>query len=71
MNPSVFDRLGATLTSELLALLDEAFPHRCPNPQDSVAEMWMKAGERRAVEILMAKFAEAQESGDILNSNHQ
>lgn len=45
----------------LLRDLDEQFPHRCPEPTDSAAEMWMKAGERRLVDFLWAKFKAFQE----------
>lgn len=46
---------------EFLKDLDAQFPHRCPDPNDSEAEMWMKAGERRLVDFLWAKFKDFQE----------
>lgn len=42
--------LGCT---DLVDILDELYPERCPDPDDSPAEMWMKAGERRLVNKLI------------------
>lgn len=49
----------------LLSALDRLFPQRCPDPKDPEREIWMKAGERRVVEFLMAVSRSQQE--DILN----
>jgi hypothetical protein len=38
------------------------YPHRCPDPKDPEREIWMKAGERRVVDVLRSKFNEAQEN---------
>lgn len=55
-------RIGALITEEFLATLDQMYPHRCPDPQDTEREIWMKAGERRLVDVLHAKYEEANES---------
>lgn len=38
----------------LIEALDEIFPDRAPNPNDHDREIWMKAGEVRAVTFLKA-----------------
>jgi hypothetical protein len=43
------------ISQDLLKALSERFPDRCPNPADSEREVWMKAGERRVVEFLLAQ----------------
>jgi hypothetical protein len=40
----------------LMQWLETLFPDKCPNPKDSEREIWMKAGERRAVEIMLSKL---------------
>lgn len=40
------------ITPELLKYLDEAFPERSPDPDWSDREIWLRAGERRAVRHL-------------------
>lgn len=54
-------RLGVLLSGELLDTLESLYPARPPDPKDTEREIWMKAGERRLVEVLRAKFEEAQE----------
>lgn len=61
MNNNNFLRIGSLFTDELIKLIDQSVPHRCPDPKDSIPEMWMKAGERRLVDVLIAKFNEANE----------
>jgi hypothetical protein len=34
---------------ELLQKLNQLYPDRCPDPNDSEREVWMKAGERRVI----------------------
>lgn len=63
---SPFDRLGHLLSKDLLDLLEECYPHRCPSPSDPDREIWMKSGERRLVDVLKAKFESAQQEGNIL-----
>lgn len=41
---------------ELIEDLDKEYPERSPNPKDSEREIWMKAGERRLVNILIARL---------------
>lgn len=36
-----------------IEFMDRRFPERCPNPSDTEREIWMKAGERRAVVHLL------------------
>jgi hypothetical protein len=59
---SPFDRLGLLLTSEQISLLDQCYPHRCPDPTQSEREIWMRAGERRLVDVLKAKFEVAHDN---------
>ena len=54
-------RVGHLLSPELLEALHEMVPPRCPDPRDPEREVWMKAGERRLVEVLQAKYEEATE----------
>lgn len=55
------NRVGHLLTPELLDALDKLYPARGPDPRDSDREIWMKAGERRVIEVLRAKYQEATE----------
>jgi len=48
-------------TDALILWLDTLYPDKCPNPKDSEREVWMKAGERRVVNTLIAKI---QHTGD-------
>lgn len=56
-------RIGLLLSRGLLDALESLYPARPPDPKDSEREIWMKAGERRAVEVLKAKYQEAEEEG--------
>ena len=55
-------QIGYLLSEETLQALDRMVPPRPPSPSDSEREIWMKAGERRLVEVLWAKFNEASEN---------
>lgn len=55
-------KVGHLLSRELLEELDKMYPQRCPDPKDPEREVWMKAGERRAIDVLWAKFNEANEN---------
>lgn len=44
----------------LVKALNQRFPHRCPNPNDSEREIWMKAGERRLVDFLLMQQAKQE-----------
>jgi hypothetical protein len=48
-------------TNELIKWLDVMYPDRCPNPEDSEREVWMKAGERRVVNTLIAKLTATED----------
>lgn len=56
-----YQKIGYLMSEEFIQTLDQCWPPRPPNPNDSEREIWMKAGERRLVEILQAKFNEANE----------
>lgn len=56
-------QIGFLMSEEFLQELHRLYPARPPNPQDSDREIWMKTGERRLVEVLQAKFNQAQEEG--------
>lgn len=56
-------RIGALLSRELLEALDKLYPARPPDPKDSDREIWLKAGERRLLDVLWAKLEEAEEEG--------
>jgi hypothetical protein len=55
--------VGSLVSKELLEALDKLYPPRPPDPKDPEREIWMKAGERRLVEVLRAKLEEAEEEG--------
>lgn len=55
-HPSPSERAGALTPKELLEVLHQLFPEQCPNPADTDREIWMKAGERRAVTKMQAWF---------------
>jgi hypothetical protein len=55
------ERIGSLLTAELLQLLDELHPLCLPDPKDSLAELWIKVGERRLIETLHSKYAEVND----------
>lgn len=55
--------IGLFLSRDLLDALESLYPARPPDPKDSEREIWMKAGERRAVEVLKAKYQEAEDEG--------
>ena len=44
---------------DLLAQLEVTFPEKCPDPNDSEREIWMKAGARRLVNSLKLRLGEA------------
>lgn len=59
MSPA--ERLGHLLSKELLEALEALYPAKAPDPKDSDREIWLKAGERRLVEVLWAKLRQAEE----------
>jgi len=46
---------------DLIQELDSDFPERSPEPNDTEREVWMKAGERRLVRMLLAKVRQMEE----------
>jgi hypothetical protein len=50
-----------TLSADLIRELNESYPERSPDPRDSEREVWMKAGERRAVRHLLARLERADD----------
>ena len=53
------------LSKDLIEMLDQKYPDRCPNPKDTDREIWMKAGERRLVnELLISLKREDPKKGD-------
>lgn len=54
--------IGYLISPELLAVLEELYPPRPPSLKDSDREIWFKAGQHSVVEVLRAKFEEANES---------
>jgi len=45
-----------SVSEPLLAYINQKFPERCPDPQDSDREIWMKSGERRVFRHLEAVY---------------
>ena len=49
-------RLTSRVPKDLLDELDERFPDQCPSIQDSEREIWMKAGRRDVIRMLIKQF---------------
>ena len=47
-------------TDALIHWLNTLYPEKCPNPDDTEREVWMKAGERRVVNTLIAKIKHSE-----------
>jgi hypothetical protein len=56
------NKVGVLLSLELLQAIEELFPLRPPQLTDSDREIWFKAGQYRVVEVLRAKFEEANDN---------
>lgn len=54
-------KIGYLMSEDFLKTLDAMYPPRPPDPKETEREIWMKAGERRLVEVLQSKFNEAHE----------
>lgn len=52
--PSDFPRIS----KDFIEALDALYPERCPEPQWSDREIWMRVGERRVVRALQRIFDE-------------
>ncbi len=50
---------------DLIYKLAELYPEKCPNPEDDEREIWMKAGERRLVRLLLHKLKREEESKSV------
>ena len=46
---------------EFIEWLDNLYPERCPDINDSEREIWMKAGERRLVRSLISKLKSTEQ----------
>lgn len=44
---------------DLISQLDDLYPDKCPDPNESEREIWMKAGARRLVTSLKLRLGEA------------
>lgn len=49
------------LSYDLIQALDKDFPERCPDPALPEREIWMQAGERRLVRMLLARLKQMEE----------
>jgi hypothetical protein len=47
---------------DLISTLDSLYPESSPNPEDSERELWMKAGERRLVRVLVSKAKQIEDN---------
>ena len=54
-------KIGYLMSEDFLKALNGMYPARPPDPRDTEREIWMKAGERRLVEVLQSKFNDAHE----------
>ncbi len=48
------------IPKELLDALDQRFPERCPEPEWSEREIWMRVGERRVLRLLRRVYEQQQ-----------
>lgn len=54
--------MKANIPQELVDELNEAYPHRCPDPEDSERQIWMYAGTRQLIDRLTIFAQRQQES---------
>lgn len=47
---------------DLVEELDKNYPEQSPNPSDTERELWMKAGERRLVRVLVQKAKQIKDN---------
>ena len=50
------------LTPELLGFLDRTFPERCPDTNETPAEIFFKSGQRSVVRYLIRIYEEQNEN---------
>lgn len=48
---------------DLIDDLNEAYPEKAPDPEDSEREIWMKAGERRLINRLLVIKQREEDEG--------
>lgn len=58
---SLKSHIGFLVTEELLELLDNIFPEACPPLGTPMDEVWFRSGERNVVNVLRARYEEAQQ----------
>lgn len=46
------------ISQDLMEFMEDLYPERCPDPQWSDREIWMRVGERRVVRALKRIFDE-------------
>lgn len=47
---------------DLLEALEKRFPDRCPDPQWTDREIWMRVGEQRVIRFLRSVFNQQNEN---------
>lgn len=52
------------ISAQLLDELEELYPNRCADPNDSNREIWMKAGEQRILAFLRDQYELASKIED-------
>ena len=56
------------IPKDLLDALELRFPERCPEPEWSEREIWMRVGERRVIRLLRRVYEQQQEN--VLENTH-
>ena len=56
------------IPKDLLDALEHRFPERCPEPEWSDREIWMRVGERRVIRLLRRAYEQQQEN--VLENTH-
>lgn len=54
------DDLFPPIDEALLKKLDEVYPEKCPDPDDSDRAIWLAVGARQVVRMLWAVYLEQQ-----------
>lgn len=66
--PDQYLQTTPSLSTELITQLDKQFPHKCPDPTMSDREIWMYAGSRALIDLLLARLKIEDEEDNILNT---
>ena len=53
---------------DLIAALDNYYPEKSPDPQQSDREIWMAVGKRELVRNLVNQVRQMEEDGNILHA---